>query len=186
LTLAKVSFYQSVLVLGKKGEWTMLTGKMVLFGLFAGIFATVTMDVFAIVFYRTGLTVGAKGEWVGRWYVGMVRGRFVHPDITIAPREPGEKQAALAGHYLIGIILAVFYVAAAGRLGIKPDGFLPAVGYGLVTCVFPWFLVLPSLGFGMGGMKGPPELKLARSSLLNHISYGFGLWWTLNALPLGQ
>ena len=91
----------------------------------------------------------------------------------------------MIGHYLIGITLAVFYVAGAGWLGLKPDGFFLAVGYGLITSVFPWFLVLPSLGFGIFGMKGPLELKLFRSSLLNHLAYGFGLWWSLKLLPLG-
>jgi integral membrane sensor domain MASE1 len=93
--------------------------------------------------------------------------------------------AALAGHYAIGIALALVYVIGAGWLGIPPDSFLAALGYGFATSVFPWFLVMPSLGFGVFGLNGPPELKLFRSSLLNHLSYGLGLWWTAKVLPLG-
>ena len=162
-----------------------MTVETAVFGVCAGIFATATMDVLANVFNRMGLTAGARGQWVGRWYLGIFKGRFVHADIEAFPEQAGEKQAALVGHYVIGTVLAVFYITAAQWFTIPPDGFFTAVGYGLVTCVFPWFLVLPGLGFGICGWKGPPELKLFRSTLMNHISYGLGLWWTAEVLPLG-
>ena len=162
-----------------------MTGETIVFGICAGVAATVTMDVLAIASQKVGLTVGAKGQWVGRWYLGMARGQLVHSNIAVAPQQTGEKQAALVGHYAIGIVLAVFYVAGAGWLGVSPDGFIVALGYGFTTTVFPWFLVLPSLGFGVFGLKGPPELKLFTTSLLNHLSYGFGLWWIAKVLPLG-
>lgn len=153
----------------------------VFLGTLAGVFATVTMDILAAAFNRSGLTAGARGEWVGRWYLGMMQGRFVHDDITASSEQAGEKQAALAGHYVIGVVLAVFYLAGAGWLGFLPDKFVYAMGYGLATCVFPWFLVLPALGFGVAGWKGPAELKLFRSTVINHLSFGLGLWWTARA-----
>lgn len=159
--------------------------KTLILGIVAGVAATATMDVFAVLFNRMGLTAGAKGQWVGRWYLGMLRGRFVHSDIAAYPEQDGEKQAALVGHYVIGAVLAVLYVVGAKWLGRSPDGLLLAMGYGLATCVFPWFLVLPGLGFRACGWKGPPELKLFRSTVMNHLSYGFGLWWTASVLPLG-
>ncbi len=97
----------------------------------------------------------------------------------------GEKQAALVGHYAIGIALAVLYVVGAGWLGVSPGVFHVALGYGLATCVFPWFLVLPALGFGLFGLKGPRELRLFTSSLMNHLFYGFGLWWIAKVLRFG-
>lgn len=163
-----------------------MNSEMILFGILAGIAATATMDVLAIALGKLGLIAGAKGIWVGRWYLGMLRGRFVHADIAAAPSQPGEKQAALAGHYVIGVVLAVLYVIGSAWLSLSPDGFLLALGYGFATTVFPWFLVMPCLGFGAFGMTGPPELKLFRSSLVNHLSYGFGLWWSINLLPLGK
>ncbi len=159
--------------------------KTFLFYIGAGVAATLTMDLLAIAFNRFGLTVGAKGEWVGRWYLGMLRGRFVHSDIAASAERGGEKQAALIGHFTIGIILASFYFAGARWLGVPPDRLVYAVGYGFATCVFPWFLVLPSLGFGVCGWKGPAELKLFRTTVLNHLSYGLGLWWTAGAFLPG-
>ena len=154
-------------------------------GVLVGIAATVTMDVFGSVARRVGLAAGAKGQWVGRWYLGIARGNLFHSDIASTPERPGEVRAALVGHYVIGITLAVLYVVGAGWLGVSPGVLLVALGYGLATCVFPWFLVFPSLGFGLLGLKGPPELRLFTTSVLNHLSYGFGLWWMSKVLPLG-
>jgi hypothetical protein len=142
------------------------------------------MDVLGSALRRVGLAAGAKGQWVGRWYLGIAQGRFVHSNIVDAPERPGEQRAALVGHYLIGSVLAVVYVAGAGWLGVSPDALLVALGYGFITTVFPWFLVFPALGFGLFGRKGPPELRLFRASLLNHLCYGFGLWWIAKVLPL--
>jgi hypothetical protein len=154
-------------------------------GAAVGVAATVTMDVLAQVAGRFGLVAGADGRWVGRWYLGIFRGRFRHSDIAAAPEQPGEHRAALIGHYIIGVVLAVFYVGSARCLGFSPGAFLVAVGYGLGTCVFPWFLVYPALGYGAFGLKGPPGMKPILSSLMNHLFYGFGLWWAAGLLGLG-
>jgi hypothetical protein len=156
-----------------------------LFGVCVGVVGTVTMDVLASASRRVGLTAGAKGQWVGRWYLGIARGQFVHSNIAAAPEQTGEKRAALVGHYVIGITLAVLYVVGAGWVGVSPGSFLVALGYGLATCVFPWFLMFPALGFGLFGRKGPSELNLFTSSLMNHLFYGLGLWWIAKVLRLG-
>jgi hypothetical protein len=153
-------------------------------GVLAGVAATVTMDVLGSVSRRIGLAAGAKGQWVGRWYLGIAQGRFVHANIAAAPERPGEARAALVGHYLIGVTLALVYVIGVRWVGLSPSSFFVAAGYGLATCVFPWFLVFPALGFGLLGRKGPPELKLFTSSLMNHLFYGFGLWWIAKVLRL--
>ena len=162
-----------------------MTGETIRYGVCIGVGATVTMDVLGSGVRKLGLAAGAKGQWVGRWYLGIARGRFAHANIAASPEQPGEQRAALVGHYAIGIALAVLYVVGAGTLSVSPGGFPLALGYGLVTCVFPWFLVFPALGFGWFGRKGPPELRLFTASLLNHLSYGFGLWWVAQALGLG-
>ena len=162
-----------------------MTVATILFGIVVGIAGTVTMDVLSGASRKIGLTVGAKGQWVGRWYLGMIRGQFVHSTIAVAPEQKGEGRAAQIGHYIIGIVLAVFYVAGTRWLGVSPGSLLVALGYGLATCVFPWFLVYPGLGFGVFGTKGPPDLKLFTTSLINHLFYGFGLWWSAKVLPFG-
>lgn len=158
---------------------------MIVDGVVVGVAATVTMDVLGAVARRAGVAAGASGKLVGRWYLGMARGRFVHSNIAEAPEQPGEVRAAMVGHYLIGIALAVVYLFGAGWLGLSPASLGVALGYGLATCVFPWFLVYPSLGYGTFGLKGPREMKPIISSVLYHLFYGFGLWWASWALGLG-
>lgn len=161
-----------------------MTIETLLVGIFAGVAATATMDFMAIAAHKLGLTVGAKGQWVGRWYLGFLRGRFAYADITAEPELPGEARAAFLGHYAIGVVLGVLYVAGAGWLDMAPNRILPALGYGLATTVFPWFLLFPCMGFGFFGMKGPRELKLFRTSLVNHLGYGFGLWWATAVIAI--
>jgi len=157
-----------------------------LVGVLVGVAGTVTMDLLASLSSKLGLAMGAKGQWVGRWYLGMARGHFVHADIAQMSEQQGEMRAALVGHYIIGAILGVFYVFGAEWVGVPPASFLIAVGYGLGTCVFPWFLVFPALGFGPFGRRAPAELKVFRASVLNHLGYGLGLWWITNVLRLGM
>jgi len=161
------------------------TATSILAGGLVGVAATMTMDVLASASRKVGLVAGAKGAWVGRWYLGVARGQFVHSNIAAAPEQPGEKRAALAGHYVIGVALAVLYVIGARWVGHSPSSFFVAVGYGLATCVFPWCLLFPAFGFGLFGREGPPELRLFTSSLLNHLFYGLGLWWSAQLLRLG-
>jgi hypothetical protein len=154
----------------------------ILAGVPMGVAGTVAMDVLGSLARKAGLAAGPKGKWVGRWYIGMARGQFVHADIAASPEQAGEMQAAFVGHYVIGVTLAVFYVVAAIVVGVPRSSFVAAVGYGLATCVFPWLLVFPAFGFGAFGRKGPAELKLFTSSLLNHLFYGLGLWLTAYVL----
>jgi hypothetical protein len=153
----------------------------------AGIAATLTMDVLGRLAVRLGWIRGAKSEWIGRWYIGMLRGVFSHSDIRQAGSAANEKQVALAGHYLIGIALAVVYFVLATWMRLDPAGPLPAIGFGIATSVFPLGLVYPALGFGWLGSRSPAGLRPVTTSLWNHFAYGLGLWWSfaLTAMLVG-
>lgn len=47
------------------------------------------------------------------------------------------------------------------------------LGYGLLTNALPWFWLFPTCGFGLFGLKGQ---GLLRSSLINHLVFGVGLY----------
>ena len=145
-------------------------------GIVAGVAATMVMDILGSVSRRIGLTAGASGKWVGRWYLGMAHGQFWHTDISIVPEQPQETQAAMTGHYLIGIVLAIAYFVSVELLGIDQDNFLTAVGFGIATVIFPLFLVYPALGFGIMGLRCPLAMKPVITSFANHLFYGLGLW----------
>jgi hypothetical protein len=53
---------------------------------------------------------------------------------------------------------------------------LPAISFGLLTVVFPFFIMQPCMGLGIAASK-TPQPNLARfRSLLTHLIFGFGLY----------
>lgn len=153
-------------------------------GAVAGFAATWTMDQLARLSRWLGWIAGVDRRWMGRWFLGLLRGRLRHEDIRQSPERPGEQRAARLGHYLIGITLGVLYAACANGLGLLPSAWHLALGYGFLTNVFPWLLMFPAMGFGPLGLRGPARSRLLASSCAAHLYYGIGLWWTASLLPL--
>ena len=59
------------------------------------------------------------------------------------------------------------------------------IAFGLVTCVFPWLLMFPALGFGLFGSRGPVDTQIFLSSLTGHAAFGIGLWLGARASGAG-
>ncbi len=148
---------------------------LVVSGAVAGVLGTLMMDSLNFVFARSGLIVKIEVAGIGRMAAGWMRGRFRY-------RHPSEmtpiKNEVLFGylvHHAIGLGLAVPFVFAwAIRFGQPPSPAWTFV-YGVATTAASWFLVYPSMGFGMLGLRSPDGVKAALSSLANHLFYGLGL-----------
>ncbi len=113
----------------------------------------------------------------------MLRGKFSHANILETPRLPGELPLGLAVHYLIGIIFTLAYGALLFVLHVTPT-ILAAVVFGLVTVVFPWFLMLPSLGMGWMDRNIQAPAQVRRMSLYTHFVFGLALaLWTTMLQP---
>jgi hypothetical protein len=84
---------------------------------FAGILATLAMDVGGGLLRALHLTVGLPPNLIGRWFVTLVREPKVVTTIADVPAVPGELAFALAGHYCIGIALTVAFLAALAATG---------------------------------------------------------------------
>ncbi len=82
----------------------------------------------------------------------------------------------MAGHYAIGIVLAIAYDYGCWWLGLSLRSFLAATGFSTSTVVFPLFVVYPALGFGCCGSRSS-DLRPLQTSFLSHFFYGIGLWW---------
>lgn len=148
-----------------------------LFALLMGVAATLTMDYMGKAARKLGMPAGTDPRWIGRWFRGFLHGRLFHDDIRNAPEHAADKRIALVGHYAIGITLAFFYLTVTRAFGVAPDNLVSALSYGFATNIFPWFLMFPAMGFGVCGRKSPEERNLFVASLINHLFYGFGLWW---------
>lgn len=144
-------------------------------GTLAGMFATFLMDVWSLAAGKTGLVTRPSSALLGRWVSLFGQGKFIHEDIRTAPTCEYEQGVGIVTHYAIGGVLGFAFVLLA-RLGLfSPKNFILGAIYGLLTCVFAWFVMFPSFGFGICGTKGPANAKLPRTSTINHIVFGLGI-----------
>ena len=145
---------------------------------FAGILATLAMDVGGGLLRALHLTQGLPPHLIGRWFVTLVREPKVVTTIADVPAVPGELAFALAGHYCIGIALTVAFLAtlaATGRRGERRFAFVAALVFGLLTNLLPWLWMFPAMGYGRFGRAAPAEWALTTTSFMNHLVFAIGL-----------
>lgn len=155
---------------------TALTLQLVIYSLVAGLFATAVMDLGALVGTKLKILNKPNLAFLGRWIGEIFRGRLRVQTGTIAAVAPlkNEKSIGLLAHYLIGGVLGLVYGCGLIALNMKPT-LANALVFGFLTNAFPWLVMFPALGFGFFASKVPPEAKLLRTSLVNHLTYGLGL-----------
>lgn len=153
-------------------------------GVFAGLFSTLIMDTAGAVGSRLRLTGRPSPTLIGRWVKSASTGTFVHRDIREVQAWQHERFVGSIVHYSIGAVLGLLYVAATRTISVRPENALAAIAYGLLTCVFSWFLLFPSFGFGLFGKNGPRDFRAPRTSTVTHLSFGVGLavWFQLARL----
>jgi len=143
-----------------------------------GIAGAFLMDITETAAARVGITSGVNVALVGRWFLGLMRGRFAHADVLASPSLPGEARLGWAFHILIGGgAVALLYPASVLALGITPatHPMLGGLLFGLATSLLPWFVLLPSFGWGRFGRRGPRGANALLASPLSHIPYGLGV-----------
>lgn len=143
-----------------------------------GIFGAVLMDITEAAMARVGIRSGVNVVLIGRWFLGLTRGRLAHADVQASPSQPREAGLGWAFHFLVGGGgVALIYPAALVAMGLpSPDH--PILGgllFGLVTSALPWFVLLPAFGWGWFGRRGPRGANAMLASPLSHIPYGLGV-----------
>ncbi len=142
-----------------------------------GIFATFFMDFLAGFLSKKNLIHPfVTPEAVGRWFLYMFRGKFIHKDIQKTPALKNEKLWCLISHYLIGIVLAgVYLFLELKEPAIRDQKWLSLI-YGIVTVFLPWFWLLPSIGLGFMASKSSNRSLVIKTNLVNHTNFGLGLF----------
>jgi hypothetical protein len=149
--------------------------RFVAMGVVAGLLGTLAMDALNLLFARAGIISRIDVRMIGRMAVGWARGRFRYSDPSQIVAAAQEGLLGILTHYLIGVGLAVPYVLGWHIVVGGPASPTWAVVYGIATTAASWFLVYPSMGLGVLGMRSPDALKAPLSSLANHLFYGLGL-----------
>ncbi len=147
-----------------------------------GIFATFVMDFLAGFLVKRKLIHSfIEPEAVGRWFLCMFRGKFIHKDIHKTPALKNEKLWCFISHYLIGIVLAGIYLfLELKEPTIRDQMWMPLI-FGIITVFLPWFWLLPSIGLGFMASKSSNRLLIIRTNLVNHTNFGLGLFlWVIS------
>lgn len=78
-------------------------------------------------------------------------------------------------HYAIGVGLVIPFILGWNILVGGPASPVWAFLYGVATTAASLFMVYPSMGFGMLGLRSPEGIKSPLSSLANHALFGVGI-----------
>jgi hypothetical protein len=141
-----------------------------------GVLATFFMDLLSILLGKSKIIHQLiEPQVVGRWTLYMFRGKFIHKDIHKTPILKYEKSVALLSHYLIGIVLAGFYLLLELKEpAIRHQLWMPLI-FGIATVLLPWLWLYPSIGLGFLASKSPKKSPYIVASLVNHTNFGLGL-----------
>ncbi|MCP4373193.1 MAG: DUF2938 domain-containing protein [Deltaproteobacteria bacterium] len=150
-----------------------------------GIFATFFMDFLAgFLVKRKFIHPFVTPEAVGRWFLYMFKGKFIHQDIHKTPALKNEKLWCFISHYLIGIVLAGIYLFLELKEPAIRDQKWMALIFGITTVLLPWLWLLPSIGLGFIASKSSNRSLVIRTNLVNHTNFGLGLFiWIVSFHP---
>jgi uncharacterized membrane protein YagU involved in acid resistance len=141
-----------------------------------GIGATLLMDLWNLFLKRAFKIPSLNYCLLGRWLRHMAGGTVRHSSIATAQQKPFECTVGWIGHYAIGVAFAVVFVILASAGWLARPTLLPALLYGIATVVFPFFIMQPSLGFGIAGSRTPNPAQARLKSLVTHTVFGVGLY----------
>lgn len=141
-----------------------------------GLGATLTFDLWALFLKYAFQITPSNICLVGRWLRHMPEGTFIHANILSAPRKRAECTAGWIAHYLIGITFASVFVALVGNNWLQHPTLIPAIVFGVVTVLAPFFIMQPAFGLGFAAAKTPKPTQARVRSLMNHTAFGVGLY----------
>ncbi|PLX25318.1 MAG: hypothetical protein C0599_00775 [Salinivirgaceae bacterium] len=147
----------------------------------AGIWATFYMDFFAGILAKRKLIYPfVTAEEMGRWFVYLIKGKIVYKDIHKTKPVKNEKSWYYFSHYFIGVFLAGVFFLLTSYSGFISENPLSALVFGILTIIFPWFWLLPSIGLGFIAKKSNEQFRIIKTNLINHTNFGIGLFlWAI-------
>ncbi len=141
-----------------------------------GAGASALMDLWNLALRRVAGVKSLDYGLLGRWILHMPSGTFAHDHIGQAAPRRGERVVGWTAHYAIGVAFAVGFVAIVSSAWLARPTLVPALGFGVVTVVFPYFVMQPALGLGVAAAKTPRPAPARLKSLGTHTVFGLGLW----------
>jgi len=144
--------------------------------IFIGLGATLTFDIWALFLKHAFKITPSNICLVGRWLRYMPEGTFMHLHIASTPQKSAECTLGWIAHYMIGISFAIAFVSIVGNNWLQHPTLIPAIVFGVVTVVGPFFIMQPSFGLGFAASKTSNPANARVRSLMNHTAFGAGLY----------
>ena len=141
-----------------------------------GVGATIVMDLYAIFIKKVWHIPSLDYALVGRWFLYLKTGKIIHTPIMNSQSIKAEKFIGWLLHYLIGVIFAFSFILIVGNQWLNNVTFIAPVIFGLMTVIFPFFILQPCFGFGIAASKTPKPNTARIRSILAHFSFGVGLY----------
>jgi hypothetical protein len=141
-----------------------------------GLGASLLMDLWNLLLKRAFGIPSLNYCLLGRWLRHMPEGTLRHANINAARPKPFECTVGWVAHYSIGVVLALVFIVLTSREWLAQPTLLPALLYGIVTVVFPFFIMQPSFGLGIAGSRTPSPTQARFKSLATHTVFGLGLY----------
>jgi len=148
---------------------------LILTGFIAGVLGTLMMDSLNHLFARYGVISKIDIRIIGRMAVGWAKGRFRYNHPNEMEPAPNEIVYGYFTHYAIGVGFAIPFILGWDLLVGGPVSPIWTFVYGVTTTVASLFIVYPSMGFGIFGLRSPEGVKSSLSSLANHGFFGVGM-----------
>jgi hypothetical protein len=141
-----------------------------------GLGATLTFDLWALFLKHAYQITPSNMCLVGRWLRYMPEGTFNHSNIASAPHKSAECTVGWIAHYMIGITFANAFIALAGNNWLQYPTPIPAIAFGIITVLAPFFIMQPAFGLGFAASKTGNPAQARLRSLMNHTAFGIGLY----------
>ncbi|MBK9055299.1 MAG: DUF2938 domain-containing protein [Chloroflexi bacterium] len=141
-----------------------------------GVGATLTFDLWGLFLKHAFKITPSNICFVGRWLLSMPEGTFRHTHIAASPPKRAECTVGWLAHYTVGIMFASVCVLGMGKEWLQQPTLLPAMFFGVVTVLAPFFVMQPSFGLGCAAAKSPNPTQARLRSLMNHAAFGVGLY----------
>jgi hypothetical protein len=77
---------------------------------------------------------------------------------------------------MIGTTFAIAFVTLVGSNWLQHPTLIPAIVFGVVTVLAPFFIMQPLLGLGFAASKTSNPAQARLRSLMNHTAFGVGLY----------
>jgi hypothetical protein len=141
-----------------------------------GLGATLTFDLWALFLKHTFKITPSNLCLVGRWLRYMPEGIFTHANIRSTPQKSAECIVGWIAHYFTGIVFATAFMACADNDWLQHPTPIPAIVFGIITVLAPFFIMQPSLGLGFAASKTSNPTQARLRSLMNQTVFGVGLY----------